>query len=204
MNNQQHIEQHCAVYQIRNTIDGKRYIGSTANPTKRKSRHYSDLNANTHTNPPLQQSYNDHGPENFVFEILENVEDLGNLRDVENKHLSAADNLYNISKFATGDAYTLNSHPLGDQIRHKISGENNHKFIGYCVTPWGTFGSAHAAAKAGDGLMSHNSIQTHCKKPDTIITADSYAMSPYLNHNCYKKVIGMTWGDIGFSFIPKP
>jgi len=58
------------VYQIRNILDNKIYIGSTINLRKRKNRHFSMLKLNNHYNIHLQRAYNKYGKENFVFETL--------------------------------------------------------------------------------------------------------------------------------------
>ncbi len=63
------------IYQIRNKINNKIYIGSTQklNPYRRKGEHFSTLNNNKHRNTHLQKSWNKYGEENFVFEILEEL-----------------------------------------------------------------------------------------------------------------------------------
>lgn len=59
------------IYQIRNLVNNKRYIGQTVNLYARKYGHSSLLKNNKHTNIHLQNSYNRYGKENFIFEILE-------------------------------------------------------------------------------------------------------------------------------------
>jgi group I intron endonuclease len=59
------------VYQIRNTVSGKIYVGSTADMAKRFRAHRSFLANGTHSNRHLQASWNRHGPDAFVFEVLE-------------------------------------------------------------------------------------------------------------------------------------
>jgi group I intron endonuclease len=58
------------IYQIRNLVNGKRYIGSTCNFIKRKYAHFKNLEEGVSENNYLQRSYNKYGKENFVFEIL--------------------------------------------------------------------------------------------------------------------------------------
>ena len=58
------------VYQIRNLVNGKRYIGSTSCFAKRKYAHFRELKEAGHENSYLQRAYNKYGKENFVFEIL--------------------------------------------------------------------------------------------------------------------------------------
>ena len=58
------------IYQILNTVNGKRYIGSAINLGKRRSNHFSDLKRSAHTNSHLQHAYNKYGGRAFVFEEL--------------------------------------------------------------------------------------------------------------------------------------
>lgn len=63
------------VYEIKNTINHKRYIGSSKKLKERKIRHFSDLRNNRHPNKYLQSDWNVYGELNFVFHILEPIED---------------------------------------------------------------------------------------------------------------------------------
>ena len=58
------------IYQIRNLINEKRYIGQSIELNKRKMAHFNHLKNNNHDNLHLQRSYNKYNEENFVFEIL--------------------------------------------------------------------------------------------------------------------------------------
>lgn len=66
------------IYQIRNILNNKRYIGSSNNLLKRRTAHATKLKMNYHPNDILQNAYNKYGDENFVFEVVEfcNVVDL--------------------------------------------------------------------------------------------------------------------------------
>lgn len=60
------------VYQIRNVINGKVYVGSTSTGiANRWSQHKRDLKKGVHHNRFLQRAWNKGGEESFVFEILE-------------------------------------------------------------------------------------------------------------------------------------
>lgn len=59
------------IYQIKNLINGKAYIGSSNHLYRRYSDHVRHLSRNEHTNPKLQSSWNKHGMDNFEFSILE-------------------------------------------------------------------------------------------------------------------------------------
>lgn len=59
------------IYLIRNTINGKVYVGSSSNIAERWTEHARDLKNNTHRNKPLQNAYNKYGKDKFIYEILE-------------------------------------------------------------------------------------------------------------------------------------
>lgn len=58
------------VYEIVNTVNGKRYVGSAKDFAKRWSVHRSRLKAGSHHNRHLQSSWNKHGPSLFEFRKL--------------------------------------------------------------------------------------------------------------------------------------
>lgn len=57
------------IYQLRNTRNGKRYIGQSKNISHRKSCHFYDLKNNRHRCKDLQVAYNEN-PESIVFEVI--------------------------------------------------------------------------------------------------------------------------------------
>ena len=59
------------IYQIRNTVNGMIYIGSSINIAARWREHKYDLNMNKHRNQHLQSAYNKYGKDAFVYEVLE-------------------------------------------------------------------------------------------------------------------------------------
>jgi group I intron endonuclease len=58
------------VYQIRNKVNGKLYIGSSVNLKRRKTAHFSELKRGIHHSGKLQNSYNKYGADSFVFEVI--------------------------------------------------------------------------------------------------------------------------------------
>lgn len=62
------------IYTIRNTANGKMYVGSALNLARRKSQHKWRLVRGTHHSPKLQAAWNKHGEQLFAFEVLEVVE----------------------------------------------------------------------------------------------------------------------------------
>ena len=63
------------VYWYRNKINDKRYIGSTRDFEVRWAYHEWKLENNKHENRYLQKAWNKHSKANFVWEIVEKVED---------------------------------------------------------------------------------------------------------------------------------
>ena len=61
------------IYQIRNLVNNKVYIGSTLDFYERRRDHFSLLRSNKyiHHCEHLQNSFNKYGEENFVFEVIE-------------------------------------------------------------------------------------------------------------------------------------
>lgn len=59
------------IYQIRNTLNNKVYIGGTLDLVERKGQHFRQLKENRHHSISLQNAYNKYGREAFVFEIIE-------------------------------------------------------------------------------------------------------------------------------------
>lgn len=58
------------VYQIVNTINGKRYIGSSINIKKRWREHRGALKGRRHHNTYLQRSWDKYGKSNFDFQVI--------------------------------------------------------------------------------------------------------------------------------------
>lgn len=58
------------IYCIKNTLNGKFYVGSSVNIYNRKRKHFSHLARNVHANRILQNSWNKYGTSNFEFEVL--------------------------------------------------------------------------------------------------------------------------------------
>ncbi len=71
------------VYGIINIKNGKIYVGSTTNFSRRKGEHLWMLKNNKHKNPHLQSAWNKYGEEYFKFIILEKITDDRSVYDVE-------------------------------------------------------------------------------------------------------------------------
>lgn len=64
------------IYKITNLLNGKVYVGSAANISKRWSRHRKDLEGREHRNKKLQAAFNKYGASAFEFSLLEKTSDL--------------------------------------------------------------------------------------------------------------------------------
>lgn len=58
------------IYQIRNTVNGKIYVGSARRLSTRRNGHFSGLRSNTHPNKKLQNAWDKYGEHIFIFEPL--------------------------------------------------------------------------------------------------------------------------------------
>jgi len=65
------MEKISGIYEIKNLINGKMYIGQSANIAKRKNEHFLALKNGKHYNEHLQRSFNKYGEDNFIFKIIE-------------------------------------------------------------------------------------------------------------------------------------
>ena len=91
--------QKCGIYQIRNKVDNKIYIGSSKELKIRKSKHFRMLKDGKHDNKHLQRAFNKYGESNFVFEIVELCD--------ENEQFVLEQ--YWIDKFFGKNCYNINS-----------------------------------------------------------------------------------------------
>ena len=62
------------VFQVRNMANGKVLLGSSLNLEGPLNKHRFMLKINGHPNKELQQDWNELGPDQFSFEILETVQ----------------------------------------------------------------------------------------------------------------------------------
>jgi group I intron endonuclease len=114
----------CGIYEIRNIVNGKLYIGSSANIQRRLITHRSTLKRNTHHSTLLQHAWNKYGAAAFSFNVLELVRDPARLYIVENSYIQrfrSADRShgYNICP-AAGSTLGIKYGPHSAEHRKKI------------------------------------------------------------------------------------
>lgn len=98
---------YCGIYEIRNKITGKVYIGSSRDCARRFSEHRSRLVRGVHVNGRLQASWNKHGADAFEFLLVFSVIDADDLEAVEQTFLNerrAVDADYNLAPTAGNTA----------------------------------------------------------------------------------------------------
>lgn len=114
------------VYQIKNLINNKIYIGSSINCKVRCRTHYNNLLKNKHTNKKLQNSWNKYKPTDFEITILEIVSDKQRLLCREQYFIDILKPFYNICKIAGN---TL-GREMTDKTKNKIKLTLTDKYSG--------------------------------------------------------------------------
>lgn len=61
----------CGIYAVLNTTNNRHYIGSSTDIAARWAHHRLMLSLGRHCNPHLQNSWNKHGADMFIFKIIE-------------------------------------------------------------------------------------------------------------------------------------
>ena len=85
------------IYKIENTVNGKKYIGSTQNKKQRWGKHKRDLKAGRHSNDYLQRAWDKYGSDNFRFEVIEKVPREDKLLEREQWYLDNTETEYNLA-----------------------------------------------------------------------------------------------------------
>lgn len=151
----------CGIYQIRNLVNNKLYVGSTVNLNKRKKQHFNILKKNKHVNKYLQNAYNKYGENNFVFEVIEIL----NNKDFLIKHeqfwidkLKTIKKMYNICFIAGNTLGVVRS----EMTKNKISISNKNRFKNIENTPM--FGKHHTEESKQKISQSNKGKHNHFSK----------------------------------------
>jgi group I intron endonuclease len=122
------------IYNIINSVNGRRYIGSSKNPIGRWYKHLYKLRKNIHENCHLQKSYNKYGEKCFRFEIVE-LCSVSTLLKQEQFYLDKAEknkNEYYNLNFTANKPPSPKGKKRSVVTKNKMSvlmtGPNNHRF----------------------------------------------------------------------------
>lgn len=105
------------IYEIRNTINNKRYVGSSINPKRRRVVHLRKLRQGKHHSIVLQRAFDKYGEESFFFSVIENNIPLTYLVEREQYWLNKLQPEYNVAKVAGSRIGVLAS----EETKRKIS-----------------------------------------------------------------------------------
>jgi group I intron endonuclease len=75
------------VYQIKNTVTGMIYVGSSEDLAERWNKHKWRLRKGTHAATRMQEDFNAHGPNSFTYEILQEATGEEDIFDLEQRWL---------------------------------------------------------------------------------------------------------------------
>jgi group I intron endonuclease len=138
------------IYQITNMVNGKYYIGSAESFERRMWQHKNDLKRGAHKNPHLQASWNKHGADAFVFEVLEVVPEGATTFGHENTYLHV-----HVGK---AECYNVNTDAIGmrtgiahsEESKAKTSANRTGKAAGSEHYRFGQTVSEEVRKKIGD------------------------------------------------------
>jgi group I intron endonuclease len=138
------------IYRITNMENGKFYIGSAESFARREWQHRYYLKRNTHKNPHLQASWNKHGEEMFVFEVVEQIPEGEDQLVWEDKWLRECvgkQDCYNVNTLATAPRLGI---VLSDVAKENISEGRKGKHAGEDHYRYGKTVSEETRQKIGD------------------------------------------------------
>ena len=120
------------IYQIRNTISNKLYIGQTVKTlSQRKADHYCLLRHNKHHSKELQNDWNFYGEENFLFELVEECS-LTELDGRERYYIEIFNSYYEGYNGNLGGHFRVDYHGTNNPM-YGMKGIKSPRFIDYIL-----------------------------------------------------------------------
>jgi len=84
------------IYRLRNTLNNCCYVGSSCDLKGREHSHRYHLNKGNHHSIKLQRAWVKYGAESFVFEVIEDIDNVDMLVNREQHFIDVLDSRYNI------------------------------------------------------------------------------------------------------------
>ena len=193
------------IYRITNMANGKFYIGSADSFARREWQHKYALRRDEHKNPHLQASWNKHGEDMFVFEVVEQIPEGEDQLVWEDKWLRECvgkPDCYNVNTLATAPRLGLtlseeSKQQLSANRKGKHAGEEHYRYgkivseavrqkigatqRGKPKTPGrkvSEAGRAKIFASAAAGNYSHWKGKTHTEESKAKLRRPIYALLP--------------------------
>lgn len=138
------------IYRITNMANGKFYIGSAESFARREWQHKYALRRKEHKNPHLQASWDKHGEEMFVFEVVEQIPEGEDQLVWEDKWLRdcvGKPDCYNVNTLATAPRLGL---ALSEESKAQLSENRKGKHAGEEHYRYGQTVSEEVRQKIGD------------------------------------------------------
>lgn len=179
------------IYQIRNLINGKLYIGSSNNLYSRKIYgHRNALKQNRHENSKLQNAFNKYSEENFIFEVIEFCEPEVRY-EVEQYWLNRFYNkktCYNINSVAGKPPSSLGKHHT-EETKRKLSKilKNKKRSLETCKKLSKIFKERFKDPKNNPMYGKHHSNETK-KKISNINMGNKYCLGRKLSEETKQKI----------------
>lgn len=157
------------IYRITNTLNGKCYIGSAVNLKKRLLQHYNYEKGQS--NIRLQHSIKKYGLINFIFEVVQLVEEKEKLIECEQVWIDKYDfkNLYNIAPTAGTRLGMKHSVEALRKIRkaHEKQSKAVYKICKFTGKILGEYKSVREAARIIK--IDHSKISKACKEKNCYV-----------------------------------
>jgi|694.fasta_scaffold19202_14 group I intron endonuclease len=119
----------CGVYQILNTANGKKYIGSSLNIASRWNQHRRELDLNQHGNKHLQAAWNQYGSDSFAWNVVEECLP-EQLLDSEQSYLPKERTIEALREGGYYNNYTVAGSPMGVKQSEESSRKKSEKLKG--------------------------------------------------------------------------
>ena len=121
------MDHNSCIYQIKNRINGKKYVGQTSDFQKRKNSHLSALRNGKCFNSHLQRAFNIYGEDAFEFSVIEYC-DIENLNEREEFWIAKEGSCFHGYNLNIGGGGKRGFH-LSEEIKEKISHANTGRVV---------------------------------------------------------------------------